>query len=275
MTPSPSSALLDRALVAVRAAGPLMHELTRRWVELPSFTARVEDVNIMGQALGSAFAGLVDLELEVLSGGPDFGDHLVWRSPAALAGRPAVLLIGHHDTVFPPGSFEGWQAQDGRAVGPGALDMKGGLAVMFAAAQALATAGALADLPLVVVSVADEEVGSPSSRPHLEALARGAASALVFESGRAEDRIITRRKGTGALRVIMHGRAAHAGNDHQAGVNAILALARFIEAAQALTDYGKGVTVNVGTVRGGTSKNTVPASAECAVDQRYVSASDG
>ena len=142
------------------------------------------------------------------------------------------------------------------------------------ALAALEEVGALAALPLVVVCVADEEVGSPSSAPHLAALARGAACALVFESGRAGDLIITRRKGVGAMTVVAHGKAAHAGNHHKDGANAIWALARFIDAAQQLTDHARGVTVNVGQVTGGTSKNTVPDRAECKLDLRYETVAD-
>src|SRR5690606_33598848 len=100
-------------------------------------------------------------------------------------------------------------------------------------------------------------------------LAKGAACALVFESGRANDMIITRRKGVGAMTVVAHGKAAHSGNNHKDGANAIWALARFVDAAQQLTDYAKGVTVNVGQFSGGTSKNTVPERAECKLDLRY------
>jgi len=145
----------------------------------------------------------------VIEGGPEHGDHLIWRTPAP--GAP-ILLVGHHDTVFPPGHFEGWREADGKATGPGALDMKGGLSVIRGALAALEEVGVLAQLPIAVISVGDEETGSPSSTPHLKDLATGAACALVFESGRAGDAIITRRKGVGAMTVTARGKAAHAGN---------------------------------------------------------------
>lgn len=244
--------------------------LTKRWVEVNSFTTNVEGVNRVGAMLREAFA-LPSLACEVVRGGEGFGDHLIWRTAAP--GKP-IVLVGHHDTVFPPGHFEGWREVDGRATGPGALDMKGGLAVIHAALAALEAAGLLATLPIVVVCVAEEEVGSPSSTEHLQRAALGAQCALVFESGRAADAIITRRKGVGALAVTARGRAAHAGNNHKDGANAIVALSQFVAAAAKLTDYTRGMTVNVGTFTGGTSKNTVPEHAECLLDLRYETVAD-
>lgn len=261
---------LETALAAVRRRSSEMLGLTRSWVEVNSFTANVDGVNRVGAMLREAFT-LPPLTCTLIPGAEGFGDHLVWRTAAE--GAP-VVLIGHHDTVFPPGHFEGWREEGNRAIGPGALDMKGGLAIIRTALAALDEAGLLATLPLTVVCVADEEVGSPSSAPHLKELAKGAACALVFESGRANDMIITRRKGVGAMTVIAHGKAAHSGNNHKDGANAIWALSKFVDAAQQLTDYARGVTVNVGEIKGGTSKNTVPERAECKIDLRYETVAD-
>ena len=261
---------LDAALEVLRRRTAEMHAMTRSWVEINSYTANIEGVNRVGALLREAFA-LPSLALTAISGGDQYGDHLVWRTPAP--GAP-ILLVGHHDTVFPPGHFEGWREDAGRASGPGVLDMKGGLSIIRAVLATLDEVGELAALPIVVVCVADEEVGSPTSAPHLRSLATGAACALVFESGRAEDKIITRRKGVGAMTVVATGKAAHAGNNHKDGANAIWALAKFVDAAQQLTDYARGVTVNVGQITGGTSKNTVPEHATCALDLRYETVAD-
>ncbi|MBL0218392.1 MAG: M20 family metallopeptidase [Myxococcales bacterium] len=263
---------LDSALSDLATRGPEMLALARRWVEINSYTSNVAGVDAVGELLREAFA-LPSLTLTAIPGGEGFGTHLVWKTAAAQT-RPPILLIGHHDTVFPPGHFEGWREEGGRAIGPGALDMKGGLAVIRTTLAALEAAGTLAELPVIVISVSDEEVGSPTSAAHLRSLAAGAACALVFESGRANDMIITRRKGVGAMTVVAHGKAAHAGNNHKDGANAIWALSRFVDAAQRLTDYERGVTVNVGQLTGGTSKNTVPERAECALDLRYETVAD-
>ena len=244
--------------------------LTRSWVEINSYTSNIEGVNRVGELLREAFS-LPALSCRVIAGEAGYGDHLVWRTGAS---GPPIVLVGHHDTVFPPGHFEGWREEGNRAIGPGALDMKGGLAVIRTTLAALQDAGVLGKLPIVVISVSDEEVGSPSSAPHLRDIATGAACALVFESGRANDMIITRRKGVGAMTVTAHGKAAHSGNNHKDGANAIWALSKFVDAAQQLTDYAKGVTVNVGQFSGGTSKNTVPERAECKLDLRYQTVAD-
>jgi glutamate carboxypeptidase len=264
---------MQAALDALRARRHEMPALTRLWVEINSFTENVAGVNRVAERMDEAFA-LPSLRREVLSS-DRFGDHRLWLTPAAA--RPEarlLLLIGHHDTVFPPGHFEGWREEGDLAFGPGALDMKGGLALVRTALAALDDAGALASMPLAVVSVSDEEIGSPDSSPHILELARRADAALVFESGRENDAIVTRRKGTGAITVIAEGRAAHAGNAHAEGRNAIWALSRFIDVAQRLTDYRRGRTVSVGLIEGGTSKNTVPAHARCSVDVRFETTAD-
>lgn len=259
----------DELLREVARLGPSMIELTRRLVAVNSYSANIAGVNATGALLSEAFA-LPSLQRRQIAG-REWGDHLIWTTPAS---GPRILLVGHHDTVFPIGHFEGWSVEGERATGPGALDMKGGLAVIWGAVSALEHVGLLATLPLAVVSVADEEVGSTESRPHLLELARAASSALVFESGRPLDSIVTRRRGTGTLTFSFTGRAAHAGNAHAAGRNALWAMARFIDAAQALTDYERGSTVNVGLASGGTSANTVPGAAECKVDVRFARSAD-
>lgn len=252
----------------------------RTWVERNSHSGDVAGVNAMGELLVEAFA-LPELSLDRQAGN-GVGDHLCWRTPAfdqaVAAGQPRTVLIGHHDTVFPPGTFEGWMVDAGdpdKIVGPGALDMKGGLVIIWTALKAFSQAGRLADLPVALVCVGDEEIGSEDSAPFTRRWADGAAAALVFEAGRADDRIITARKGTGGIHAAVTGTAAHAGNYHREGKNAIEALARFIVEAEERTDYDRGLTVNVGLVRGGTSRNTVPGDASCDIDFRFEIESDG
>jgi glutamate carboxypeptidase len=241
-----------------------MEELLRVLVEQGSFTKDRDGVAAVVELVAPRLAA-AGLAVERIPSDA-YGPHLAFRGPAA--GAP-VFLVGHTDTVFPPGTFEGFRVDGDRAVGPGVFDMKGGIAVMLFGLAAAARAGLLARVPVAGMLVADEEAGSPESQPLLAARARGAEAALVFESGREGDRIVTRRKGVASLRVIAHGVAAHAGNAHADGRNAIWALARFVDRAQGLTDSARGLTVNVGTIAGGTTKNTVPDEARCEVDLRF------
>lgn len=244
-------------------------------VEVNSFTENVDG----GRKVADLLEELFDIEgLDAsrhASASKKFADHLVISSSWTTAGKAPIALVGHLDTVFPPGTFEGYRRDGDLARGPGVLDMKGGLCVVAWALRALAEEGTLQDLPGIrVVIVADEEVGSPEGKAIIERSIAGARGALVFEAGRKGDLVITRRKGTGAMTAIAHGKAAHAGNAHKEGANALWALARFIDRAQALTDYDKGVTINVGKVTGGTSKNTVPDQAEALLDLRFETKAD-
>jgi glutamate carboxypeptidase len=260
---------LGAARAAVQRRMPELWSLLEEWVGIESFTGDVAGCDRMAAGLVDALTlrGLVPRLVE----GASAGRHVVATTPAW--GPGGVILVGHHDTVFPPGTFVGFRRDEARAYGPGVLDMKGGLAVIRTAVAALADLDLLAAIPLAIVSVSDEETGSLDGRRVLEGVARGAGAGLVFEAGRANDAIVTRRKGTGKLRVTARGRAAHAGNDLAAGINAIWALARLIDGAQRLTE--DGTTVSVGLVRGGTSANTVPAEASCDLDVRVVRAADG
>jgi glutamate carboxypeptidase len=205
-----------------------------------------------------------------------FGPHLCAASRAAKASAAgSIALVGHLDTVFPPGTFESFRRDAERAYGPGVCDMKGGLVLCIEALRIVARRGLLDRLPVRFVVVSDEEVGSPEGAEVIAAELGGASCALVFETGRRGDAIVTSRKGTGGVHLRARGKAAHAGNAHESGANAIWALARVVDRVQALTAYDRGITVNVGTVKGGTGRNTVPDAAEALVDLRFVTIADG
>ncbi len=261
---------LDAALAWLGGQRPAMERLLERLVRQNSFTANRAGVDAVVAVLEAELARL-GLAPERIRGAR-FGDHLAFRGPAS---GPAVFLVGHTDTVHAPGAFEGWRAEGDTGSGPGAFDMKGGLAVALFALEALSRGDLLRRVPVRGLWVSDEEAGSPESQPLTRERARGAACALGLESGRAGDRIVTARKGSASVEVLAHGVAAHAGNEHERGRSAIWVLARFVDAAQALTDYGRGITVNVGRFEGGTTRNTVPAEARCEVDVRFAAADDG
>ncbi|XXF78986.1 M20 family metallopeptidase [Myxococcaceae bacterium GXIMD 01537] len=251
-----------------------MEEALAALVSVNSFTDNPEGGRKVGALLSELFTRAPGLSARVVPS-TRYADHLVLTSQGK-AGLQPVAMVGHLDTVFPPGKFEGYRRDGALRRGPGVLDMKGGLVVMAYALQALAASGGLDALPpLRLVVVSDEEVGSPEGQGIIREAIAGAGACLVFESGRAMDAIITRRKGTGAMKAVAHGKAAHAGNAHQEGANALWALARFVDRVQQLTDYPRGLTVNVGKVTGGQGKNTVPDHAEAEVDLRFCTRADG
>jgi glutamate carboxypeptidase len=151
-----------------------------------------------------------------------------------------------------------------RAYGPGAYDMKSCLVVLLEALRA----GGDGRRALKVFLTADEEMGSRTARPHLEREAKGCAAAFVVEPPGASGNLKTARKGLGRFRVTIAGRPAHAGTNRSEGISAIEELAHQVLALHALNDDARGITVNVGVVRGGTSENVVAAEAEAGVDVR-------
>jgi glutamate carboxypeptidase len=185
------------------------------------------------------------------------GNHLVWRH-----GPTKVLLLGHHDTVWPLGTLARWpfQTQNGRATGPGCFDMKAGLVQMF---HALASLRSLDGITVVVN--ADEEIGSPSSQGLIRDAASGAIAALVCEPS-VDGALKTARKGIARYELRVTGRAAHTGLDPQNGINAAVELAH---QTIAVSHLGGGNTTVIPTVlTAGTTANTVPASASLAIDVR-------
>src|SRR5687767_13880826 len=182
------------------------------------------------------------------------------------SGRGRALLVGHMDTVFGEGTAKErpFVIDDGRAYGPGVDDMKGGLLTglyVLRALRATRGGGAVADwLPferLTFVANPDEELGSPSSTPHIENAARDATVAFVLESARDNGDIVSARKGINDCRIIVRGRAAHAGVEPEKGRSATLEAAHKTLALHALNGRWDGVTVNVGAIHGGTRPNIV------------------
>ena len=200
------------------------------------------------------------------------------------ADGPTVMLIGHMDTVFDPGTVaeRPFRVEGGRALGPGVSDMKGGLLAGLYAMRALRELagrdGARRDwLPvgrLVYVANPDEEIGSPVSTPVISAHAEDADVAFVLEGGRANGDFVSSRKGIMDLELRIAGLAAHAGDEPEKGRSAILEAAHKVQALHALNGRWPGVTVNVGVVRGGTRPNIVPSDTMLQVDLRAVRRAD-
>jgi glutamate carboxypeptidase len=189
-----------------------------------------------------------------------------------------VLVVGHLDTVWPVGSLERLPFRvtpEGRAHGPGIFDMKSGVAIVVESLRTIVSRRLATKRPITFLVTCDEEIGSRTSRPLIEEEARNAAAALILEPPISGGVVKTGRKGIGTFTVRALGRAAHAGLDPEKGVNAIVELAHQTLRLAALNDYGRGITVSVGLIEGGSALNVVPACASAKVDVRFWAPEDG
>ena len=204
-----------------------------------------------------------------------FGDAIHVRLDDAPSNEKPIVLMGHRDTVFPKGEVaqRPFRIDGDRAYGPGVADMKAGL-VMNAFVMAAFKKFGGNPAPLAALITADEEIASPSSRPVIERVARSARCVFNAEPGRPTGAVVTGRKGGVFMILDVEGRAAHSGGAFEKGISAIGELAHKIVAIHNLTDLAKGITLNVGLVRGGQSVNTTAPTAVGEIDMRYIQAAD-
>ena len=243
----------------------------RGWVEIESPTTVADAVNRMVDHVERAYAG-TGARLERIAGRDGFADHLIARSSWGRANR-GILVLSHLDTVHPLGFIQRlpFKVEGNVAYGPGIYDMKAGAFLAFHAFREMARLGSGGSLPVTQLFVADEEVGSPTSREIIEREARNAKYVLVTEPAREGGKVVTARKGTARFEVRVKGQAAHSGSRHQDGRSAVRELARQILAIEGFTNYALGVTTNVGIISGGTRANVIPEEAVAEVDMRVAS----
>ncbi len=215
--------------------------------------------------------GLVPELVPVPGGGP----LLCARSPEPAGQVHPVMLLGHLDTVWPVGTLAARpvRIEDGLLYGPGCYDMKAGLVVALFALRALRARGTRP--PVTVFFTPLEEVDCEPYRVLMEAEMSHACAVLDFEPAWPGGAVKTSRKGSGAFTLHAHGRASHAGADLSRGANAILELARQCLEVSKLTDAVRGVSANVGVIRGGLRSNVVPDHAAAEIDVRFPTAEDG
>jgi glutamate carboxypeptidase len=248
--------------------------LIRQFVECESPSDDPAAVNRFVELVSDTVAPMA----RVKTHGGKFGKHLVCEM--RLPGRKKsgqVLALGHSDTVWPMGTLRTmpFRAAEGRLWGPGVLDMKAGIAFFIFAVRALRELEIPAASKVLLQLNSDEEVGSESSRALTEKNAAASKAVLVLEPGTGlAGKLKTARKGVGGFTVKVRGKASHAGVDFAAGASAILELARQLDRIAAFTNLKRGITVNPGTIAGGTRSNVVAAEASAEVDIRILKLKD-
>jgi glutamate carboxypeptidase len=185
-------------------------------------------------------------------------------------------VLSHLDTVHPLGFIERlpFRTEGDSAFGPGIYDMKGGAYLACHAFRQLCADSARSPLGVTQLYVSDEEIGSPTSRALIEAEGRKAKFVLVTEPARDGGKIVTGRKGVARFEIFIKGVPAHAGSRPQDGRSAIRELANIIQTLEAMNDIQRGVTVNVGVIRGGTKPNVIAEEAYAEVDMRLPTIAD-
>lgn len=258
-------------LTFCEAAASDMRRDLDRLVGLESPSGDKSAVDRCGAALAAmlrdAGAGVTPLPQQ------ERGDHLRAEWPGD--GR-RVLLLGHFDTVWDVGQIARMPIReaDGRLYGPGIFDMKAGIVVALTAVRALRTLSPAALPSVVMLWTTDEEVGSGTSRSAIELEAQRSDAVLVLEPSLPGGAAKTRRKGCGEFVLRARGISAHAGIDPTQGASAIHEIAFQIAQLETLNDRGRGITVNVGTLEGGTRPNVVAEQATAVIDVRVASVAD-
>lgn len=202
----------------------------------------------------------------------DVGDFLLAKWNEDAPGKPIMFLI-HIDTVWDLGTLAERPTRieaDGKLYGPGAVDMKGGITLVLETLRGLNELGQLPKRPIWVLMTSDEEIGSINSIPMLREIARNVGLVLVMEPGTKEGALKTWRKGLATYRLQVEGRAAHAGNAPEQGVNAIVELSQQILKVNQLNDLRNGTSVSVTMIDGGSAGNVIPAAASAYIDTRVL-----
>lgn len=244
-------------------------------VNIDCGSANVEGVTKVAHIMKAHFDS-IGWHTELVDLGPKAGKG-VFATNKPEATTYDIMFNAHLDTVFPEGEAERrpFKIEGDRIYGPGCGDCKAGVIAIFHALKN-ARPEDLERLAIAVVYNPDEEVSSLSSRPWLREMASKSRRAIVCEPGRASGAFVRSRKGRSVWDITFHGVAAHAGNNPQDGRSAILAASRFTIEVSKLADYeGKGTSVTVGVIQGGTVCNTVPEKCTIKIDTRCWKDEDG
>lgn len=194
------------------------------------------------------------------------GDHVLYKSTQIKG--PRILLLGHNDTVFPEGYFEGFTQDNDWVYGPGVCDMKGGNIVALQALRNIFKKnGKIFNIDFLLVS--DEETGSDDSKEVTSTLALNYDYCFVFEAAGKNLELVTARKGVGRYIIKIEGKASHAGTSYTKGINANLEGAIKLQKYSELINLKEGSIVNVGKFEGGIGINTVSPHCEMMMEFRF------
>ena len=247
----------------------------QEWVEIETPSHLGEEVNKLVDVVEKSVQAL-GAEVIRVPGRDGYGDILKARTSWGHPGEEkGILVLSHLDTVHPMGIIEGplpWRREGDHVQGPGIYDMKAGAHMAYYAFQHLVRQGKSSKLPITFLYIPEEEVGSPTSQAMIEDEAKKHKYVLVTEPARDGNKCVTERRGSGRFEIRTIGQQAHSGMRHQDGRSAILEMARQIVDIEEMTDYEKGVTLNVGEIQGGTCINVVPGECIIGVDLRMPTA---
>lgn len=250
-----------------------MVDLLTTLVNFETPTLSKPDVDRMGEFMAQQFAALKASSITRIAQ-EKVGDFLLAKWNESAPGKPILFLI-HIDTVWPLGTLAQRPVtinEEGRLYGPGAIDMKGGITITLTALRGLVERGEMPNRPVWVLMTSDEEVGSIYSQTVIEEVAQQCGLVLVMEPATPAEALKTWRKGIANYHIEIEGRASHAGNAPEQGINAVVELAQQTLKLNGLNDLKNGTSVSVTVVKGGMATNVIPAHAEAEVDVRTMSA---
>lgn len=246
-----------------------MTELLTTLISYETFTISKADVDKLGAFMEQQFTELGASSVTRMPQ-QEVGDFLLAKWNEDAPGKPILFLI-HIDTVWPIGTLAQRPTridENGVLYGPGAIDMKGGIVIVLSALRGLRERGEMPDRPIWVLMTTDEEVGSIHSEQLIKDAAAQSGLVLVMEPATITEALKTSRKGVANFTIDVEGRASHAGNAPEKGVNAIVELANQIIALNSMNDLKNGTSVSVTVCSGGTATNVIPAQAQAKVDVR-------
>ena len=238
-------------------------------ININSYTKNKQGVDNVGKIMTS---WLEELNFNlILYKRENIGNHLLFKTPKRKGKK--ILLLGHNDTVFPPNTFEGFSQDETWIYGPGVCDMKGGNIVALQSLRNIYKQNnEIFNIDFLLVS--DEESGSDDSKEVTSTIAKDYDYCFVFEAAGENYEVVTQRKGVGTFMISIEGKASHAGNHYDKGVDANLEASYKLQKLVELTNLELQTTVNVGKINGGIGANTISPKCELLLEIRYTSNSE-